>query len=139
MELIPIKEKIGENVMFTSNPLGQETLPFSVDYYKVVGFSPPWICYYASQHGELVGSSAFKGRPINGTVEITYNTFDNFRRQGIGAIICEKLVELSLKTDPNVRITARTLPEHNYSTRILEKNNFTCLGVVEDPDDGLVW
>jgi [ribosomal protein S5]-alanine N-acetyltransferase len=139
MELIPIKEKIEENVEFINNPLCQETLPFSVDFYKVVGFSPPWICYYASHHGELVGSAAFKGRPMNGVVEIAYSTFDNFRRQGIGATICEKLVELSVKTDPSVRITARTLPERNYSTRILEKNNFTCLGVVEDADDGLVW
>ena len=139
MELIPVKATIGENVEFANNPLCQETLPFSVDYYKVVGFSPPWICYYASQQGELVGSAAFKGRPINGVVEIAYSTFDKFQRQGMGTSICEKLVELSLQTDPSIRITARTLPQRNYSTRILEKNNFTYLGVVQDLDDGLVW
>lgn len=139
MELLPIKERIDQNYDFASNPLCKETLSFSVDYYKIVGFSPPWICYYAKQHGELVGSAAFKGRPMNGVVEIAYSTFDNFRRQGIGTIICEKLVELSLKTDPSIRITARTLPVHNYSTRILKKNNFTCLGVVQDADDGTVW
>jgi [ribosomal protein S5]-alanine N-acetyltransferase len=139
MELVPIKASIAENSEFINNPLCQETLPFSVDYYKVVGFSPPWICYYARQDGELVGSAAFKGRPVNGVVEIAYSTFDNFRKQGFGATICQKLVELSLKTDSSVRITARTLPETNYSTRILEKNNFKCLGVVEDSDDGLVW
>lgn len=139
MELIPIKATIEANVKFANNPLCQETLSFSIDYYKVVGFSPPWICYYASLHGDLVGSAAFKGRPINGAVEIAYSTFDNFRRQGIGATICEKLVEVSLKTDPSIRITARTLPECNYSTRILEKNKFTFLGVVQDLDDGSVW
>lgn len=139
MELVPIKASIAETTEFINNPLCQETLTFSIDYYKVVGFSPPWICYYASQHGELVGSAAFKGRPMNGVVEIAYGTFDNFRKQGIGATICQKLVELSLKTDPSVRITARTLPELNYSTSILEKNNFTCLGVVEDSDNGPVW
>jgi len=139
MELLPIKETIDQNYDFTSNPLCKETLSFSVDYYKIVGFSPPWMCYYAKQHGELVGSAAFKGRPMNGVVEIAYSTFDIFRGQGIGTIICEKLVELSLKTDPSIRITARTLPEHSFSTRILKKNNFTCLGEVEDADDGTVW
>ena len=46
---------------------------------------------------------------------------------------------LALKTNPSVRITARTLPENNFSTRILEKNNFTFTGEVNDPDDGEVW
>jgi [ribosomal protein S5]-alanine N-acetyltransferase len=34
---------------------------------------------------------------------------------------------------------ARTLMEENYSTRILRKNGFECLGIVNDPDDGDVW
>jgi len=44
-----------------------------------------------------------------------------------------------LAKDRSVRITARTLPEKNYSTRILEKNNFVLLGFVTDPEDGEVW
>jgi len=49
------------------------------------------------------------------------------------------LVELSLETDPSVKITARTLPENNFSTKILEKNSFSFIGTVDDPDDGPVW
>jgi hypothetical protein len=41
-------------------------------------------------------------------------TIEKFRRQGIGTGICKLLVDLSLKTDPAVRITARTLPEKNF-------------------------
>jgi RimJ/RimL family protein N-acetyltransferase len=64
---------------------------------------------------------------------------EKYRRQGIGTQICKLLVDLSLRTDPTVQITARTLPEKNFSTRVLEKNNFKFSGVVNDPDDGEVW
>lgn len=139
MKLIPIKPTQEENVEFFHNPLCHETVQMCVDFYQRVGFTPPWICYYVMQADELVASAAFKGKPVNGSVEIAYGTFEKFQRQGIGTAVCKLLVELSLKTDPSVRITARTLPENNYSTRILEKNKFTCLGIVQDPEDGDVW
>lgn len=110
-----------------------------IDFYKRVGFTPPWICYYAEENGELIGSAAFKGKPVNNTVEIAYGTMEHCRQQGVGTRICKKLVEVSLQTDPSVRITARTLPENNYSTKILKKNNFVLLGIVFDPEDGNVW
>ena len=139
MNLLPIKRTMEENETFASNPSCKETLWMCIEFYKRVGFNPPWICYYAEENGELIGSAAFKGRPVNNTVEISYGTMENHRQKGVGARICKQLVELSLATDPAVRITARTLPEKNYSTRILEKNNFILLGFVTDPEDGEVW
>lgn len=139
MKLLPIKETLEENKNFQSNPLCKDTLIPSIDFYKKVGFTPPWICYYVEENGELIGNAAFKGQPINNTVEIAYGTMEAHRQKGVGTRICRQLVELSLATDPSVRITARTLPEKNYSTRILEKNNFVLLGFVTDPEDGEVW
>ena len=139
MNLLPINRTLEENIDFANNPLCNETLGMCIEFYKKVGFNKPWICYYVEENGELIGSGAFKGKPINNTVEISYATFEKFRQQGIGAKICGKLVALSRTTDPSVRITARTLPEKNYSTRILERNNFILLGFVTDPDDGEVW
>jgi RimJ/RimL family protein N-acetyltransferase len=139
MTLLPIKQTLSENEAFASNPLCDETLGMCIEFYKKVGFNPPWIGYYIEENGELVGSAAFKGKPISNTVEIAYSTFDKHQQKGIGTKICKQLVELSLASDPSVRITARTLPEKNYSTRILEKNNFILLGFVTDPDDGEVW
>lgn len=139
MELLPIYETLDENATFAENPLCQESLFMCMEFYKKVGFTPPWLCYYVKQGGELVASAAFKGMPINGTVEIAYGTFEKFQRQGIATAVCKRLVELSMKTDSSVRITARTLPENNYSTRVLEKNDFICLGIVQDPEDGPVW
>jgi|SRR5688572_4932901 len=139
MELTPIKENLEENTEFVNNPLCQETIYMTIDFYKKIEFVPPWICYYAKQNDNLVGSAAFKGPPKNGTVEIAYGTFEKYRNQRIGTKICKSLVDLSLKTDPTVRITARTLPEKNFSTRILEKNNFEFIGSINDPEDGEVW
>jgi len=139
MTLLPIKQTIEENEAFAKNPLCKESLVMCIDFYKRVGFNPPWICYYVEENGELTGSAAFKGKPINNTVEISYGTMEKLRQQGVGTRICKQLVELSLATDASVRITARTLPEKNYSTRILEKNNFVLLGFVTDPEDGEVW
>lgn len=139
MELIPVLEHAEDNIALTNNPLCKDTIYMSIDFYKKVGFNPPWICYYVSENGDLVGCAAFKGKPVNGQIEIAYGTFEKFRNQGVGTKICRILVDLSLRTDPEIRITARTLPENNYSTRILQKNKFQFSGNVTDPEDGDVW
>ncbi|MEY4930020.1 MAG: hypothetical protein RI909_744 [Bacteroidota bacterium] len=139
MELIAIKETQSENEEFIHHPLCESMLPMCIDFYKKVGFAPPWICYFVKRGEEFVASAAFKGKPVNGTVEIAYGTFDGFMQQGIATAVCQKLVELSLQTDASIRITARTLPENNFSTRVLEKNDFFCKGSVQDPEDGAVW
>jgi RimJ/RimL family protein N-acetyltransferase len=139
LELIPVLEHAEENIALTNNPLCQDTIYMSIDFYKKVGFNPPWICYYVKENEDLVGCAAFKGKPVNGQIEIAYGTFQKYRNQGVGTKICRILVDLSLRTDAAVRITARTLPENNFSTRILQKNKFQFLGDVIDPEDGNVW
>jgi len=139
MQLLPILETTEENQVFTGNLLCKDTVYMSIDFYKRVGFNPPWICYYVEENGELIGCAAFKGKPINGFVEIAYGTFEQHQHKGIATRICRQLVELALQTDPAVTITARTLPETNYSNRLLRKNGFVFTGVVNDPEDGDVW
>ena len=139
MKLIPIKKELEDNHKFLDNPLCKDTLSMTIEFFKRIGFVPPWIGYYAELDDKLVGSAGFKGQPVNGKVEIAYGTMEHFRNQGIGTQICKKLVELSLRTDPSIKITARTLPDNNFSTRILKKNNFEFIGTVNDPEDGDVW
>jgi len=139
MNFLSIKTTLEENAVFANDPLCKESLDLCIEFYKRVGFNPPWICYYVEENGEIIGNAAFKGRPINNTVEIAYGTMEAHRQKGVGTKICKRLVEISLATDPSVRITARTLPENNYSTKILQKNNFILLGMVDDPEDGDVW
>jgi len=139
MELITIKERLEENEDLIRIPFLRESVEMTVEFYKKVGFVPPWIGYCAVLNDKLVGLAGFKGPPINSSIEIAYGTNEQFRNQGIGEAICKALVSLVLKTDPSLRISARTLPEKNYSTRILLKNNFEFVGTVLDLDDGEVW
>ena len=139
MELIAINETFEENADFASNPLYNEMIQTTMDFYKKVGFAPPWIGYLVKQNTDVIGAAGFKGGPQNGTVEIAYGTFDPYKQKGFGTAICKLIVDLSLKTDPSVKITARTFSEENFSTRILVKNNFSCIGTVYDPEDGEVW
>ena len=139
IQLIPIKENIEDNKEYESDPLCNETLQMTIDFFNKVGYNVPWIGYYAKLNDTFVGSCAFKGSPQNGIVEIAYGTSEPYRRKGIGTAICKQLVELALKTDPFVKVTARTLPEENFSTKILKKNGFKFSGVVNDAEDGDVW
>lgn len=83
MDLIPIKETLEENRIF------------------------------ADVHDCQEGRGGFKGRPLQGKVEIAYGTFERFRQQGFGSEICSQLVKLALKADSSVQITAHTLPATN--------------------------
>jgi hypothetical protein len=49
------------------------------------------------------------------------------------------LVDLAIKTDADLIVTAQTLAEENFSTKILRKNGFRLLGSVIDEEDGAVW
>lgn len=139
LRLLPIAQSMEGNLHFAGNPDCVETLQMSVDYFTKIGYNPPWIGYYAEKNGQIVGAGAFKGQPVLGKVEIAYSTFEKFRGKGIGTQICHALVQLALAFDPSVIITARTLPERNHSTRILENNGFILLGTVPDPEDGPVF
>jgi ribosomal-protein-alanine N-acetyltransferase len=139
MELIPINEHIHENKRFIDHPDCQDSIYTCIAFYKKVGFNPPWICYYVQIDDQLVAAAAFKGKPINNKVEIAYGTFPQYQQKGIATQIAGMLVQLALKTDPSIRITAQTLKEENYSVRILRKNNFELIGTAMDDDEGEVW
>ncbi|GAB4414266.1 MAG: hypothetical protein OHK0039_21890 [Bacteroidia bacterium] len=139
MHLLPITPDPATQDPLLADPACQEILAMTLAYYEAVGYAPPWISYFAVLDGRVVGSGAFKGGPQQGQVEIAYMTFDAWQHRGIGTDVCRLLVALARRSDPDLRITARTLPTENYSTRILRNNGFVLLGTVEDPEDSEVW
>jgi [ribosomal protein S5]-alanine N-acetyltransferase len=139
MKLLPIQQKLEDNQQFLHLPDEVTYLSMSIGYFEKIGYCPPWIGYFAEQNGQLVGNAAFKGAPVDGKVEIAYATYEEYQRQGVATEMCRLLVEIARQSDPAVRITARTLPEPNPSTRVLEKNGFRLFGTVDDPEDGEVW
>ncbi|HUP13104.1 MAG TPA: GNAT family N-acetyltransferase [Niastella sp.] len=142
MLLLPIDIDETKNAPLRDNPECLDILNVYPGYYQKVGYTKPWIGYFATIDGnEMVGAGGFKGKPGNGKVEIAYGTFKKYEGRGIGTQICRQLVLLALQTDPAIRITARTFQDGYASMGILKKNGFECLGIVHDEEDGdvLEW
>ncbi|CAN5506868.1 hypothetical protein BH23BAC1_BH23BAC1_24450 [soil metagenome] len=138
MTFLPIDIDETKNSHFLHEPECLEILKVFPELYRKVGFSKPWIGYFVSKDNVLVGGGGYKGKPKDSRVEISYGTFKNYEGKGIGTEICTKLVKLSLKTDPAIKITARNLPDNVASARVLQKNGFVFTGNVIDPEDGEV-
>jgi ribosomal-protein-alanine N-acetyltransferase len=123
VKLLPIELESYLNLNYHRDSECLEILKVYPDYYELVGFTKPWIGYFATIDGDqIVGCGGFKGSPREGKVEIAYGTFKNFEGQGIGTAICRQLVLLALETDSSIRITARALIENNVSASILKRN-----------------
>lgn len=140
ISLVPITQNADDHRNFDLIGEGGITLTNTLVYYEMTGYKPPWISYFAqSKNGQLIGSGAFKGAPKDGTVEIAYQVFKKYQNQGFGTQICAALTRLAFAEAPEINILACTLPENNYSTRILEKNGFYFAKAIEDPEEGLIW
>jgi [ribosomal protein S5]-alanine N-acetyltransferase len=139
MNLIPIHRSPEENTKWMNDPYFSEIIMMCINFYNRIGYNPPWICYLVQDHQDCIGTAVYKGKPTDGKIEIAYGVNEAFRQKGYGTMICQKLTAMARKTDPTLIITARTLPESNYSTRILEKNKYTKKGTITDPEDGEVW
>ena len=108
-------------------------------YYYKVGYNPPWIGYFVMRNNEVVGVGGFTGKPKDGRVEIAYGTFKKYEGQGIGYFSCRQLISIAKEADPKLIITAKTAPENNASTKILERNGFEFTGIVQDEGIGDAW
>lgn len=111
------------------------------DYYQIIGFNQPWVGYFVVRQNDVVGSCGFTGKPKEGKVEIAYWTFKEFEGQGIASFSCKELVSISRQTNPTITITAKTAPEHNASTKILQNNGFEFIEIVQDHEirDAWLW
>ena len=55
MKLIAISENPEENDSFLDNPSAKTGVEMTVEFYKSVGYAPPWIGYLVEEEGNLVG------------------------------------------------------------------------------------
>lgn len=117
----------------------QQLLTSMEEYYPKIGFNKPWVGYFVFKNNQIVGTGGFTGQPIDSKVEIAYGTFKDFEGQGIASFTCKELISITKQNHPSIIITAKTAPEHNASTRILQKNNFQFSEVVQDHEIGDAW
>ncbi|HMR90380.1 MAG TPA: GNAT family protein [Saprospiraceae bacterium] len=126
------------NELYTSDN-GQELMHMMDAFYLEVGFNVPWVGYVILNNNQVVGTAAFTGKPVDNTVEISYWTFKEWEGQGIASFACKELISIAKNTSPSVIITAKTLPKHNASTKILQNNNFKFVKIVQDHEIGDAW
>lgn len=107
--------------------------------YVEIGHEPPWIGYVAMNDGVAVGSGAFVGAPKDGSVEIAYFTLEGSRGRGFAARTAEALLEVARRADAVITVWAKTSPEANDSTRILERFGFRRTGLTRDHEIGDAW
>jgi len=122
-----------------NNPTGKQLLEIYAGYYPIIGFNPPWVGYAILDQQKLVGSCGFTGKPQDGKVELAYWTFEEFEGKGIASFACKSLIEIALEENPEINIIAKTAPDKNASTRILEKNGFVFTEIVQDHEIGDAW
>lgn len=117
----------------------QELIQMMDEFYPKVGFNIPWVGYFLLLNNQVVGTAGFTGQPVDNTVEISYWTFKEWEGQGIASMACKELIAIAEKSNPSVTITAKTLPENNASTKILQNNNFKFVEIVQDHEIGDAW
>lgn len=139
MNLLPIHPHDPHNRPPFLQPECREIIAAMGPFYEQVGFELPWVGYFILQEGEVVGTCSFVGAPKAGRVEIAYFTFPEYEGRGIASLACAELVRIAHAADPSLTITAKTAPEYNASTRILQKNGFVHTGSVEDEEIGEAW
>jgi ribosomal-protein-alanine N-acetyltransferase len=140
MELLKIDKQILENIhKELINDEVKEVAQFQNDYYEKIGFTLPWIGYFAKEDNQIVGACSFDGAPENNIVEIFFYTFAEFENRGYATSMVKELMSITKNENTNVWITARTLPKDNASTKVLKKCNFELTGTANDSNDGIVW
>ena len=139
MKLIAIQINEDKSKAIFSTKDCQDVLEAYENYYPIIGFHLPWVGYFIFKDDKIVGSCGFTGKPKNNQVEIAYWTFKEYENQGIASFTCQELIRIAKNKNENIKITAKTAPEHNASTKILEKNKFIYSEIVQDEEIGDAW
>jgi RimJ/RimL family protein N-acetyltransferase len=72
-------------------------------------------------------------------VEIAYGIAPRYQGRGYATEAARAIVGYAVASGRVRTIQAHTLPEHNPSTRVLQKCGFTLKGQIIHPEDGPVW
>jgi ribosomal-protein-alanine N-acetyltransferase len=88
----------------------------------------------------VIGLCSFNGPPeADGSVEISYFIAPDYTGLGYATEAARLLIDCAFANPLVQSVRAHTLPEHNASTRILQKCRFKYCGELIDAVDGAVW
>jgi RimJ/RimL family protein N-acetyltransferase len=86
--------------------------------------------------GAVVGSGGFKGSPVDGSVEIGYNTAIAHRGKGIAGIGLRGLLDIAFAHARVREVLAETMIDNAASRRVLQKCGFAHAGHRSTAEDG---
>jgi len=97
-----------------------------------------WLAWYAvridNDDPVLCGSVGFKGPPDEqGIVEIGYSVLPEFQGHGLATEMVAAIVKWAKRQPQVKRVEAETNIDNKPSIRVLEKNNFSYIGVGIEP------
>jgi RimJ/RimL family protein N-acetyltransferase len=107
-------------------------LPFFLDQLTDKASLVGWLAWYwildAPKTCQLVGGGGFKGAPVNGCIEIGYETRVVYRRKGIATEAVSAQVFWALNQPSVKRVLAETREDNLGSIGVLTKLGFTLVG-----------
>jgi ribosomal-protein-alanine N-acetyltransferase len=103
----------------------------------------PWLHGFSAAdrvNGAVIGGCGFKGPPnVEGVVEIAYGVDPAYQGCGFATELSRALIAFAFSSGLVRIVRAHTKPGNSASERVLTKCGFERIGVVNDPEDGLVW
>lgn len=88
--------------------------------------------------GALVGTAGWKGKPVDGVVELGYAVAPTRRNRGIATAALTELLRRAHAARVRL-VVAHTRAEESASTAVLRHCGFTNTAELTDPEDGPVW
>lgn len=103
----------------------------------------PWthgFAIFERMSGAMIGSCAFKGPPdADGVVEIAYEISPAHQRRGYAREAARAASHYALEQGGARCVRAHTLQEDSPSARVLLACGYSLIGLVDLPDDGVVY
>jgi RimJ/RimL family protein N-acetyltransferase len=114
-----------------------DALPHMLEGIRTDG-ADEWGSHLFFDDDALVGFGGWKGPPSDGAVELGYAVAPERRGRGIATTVVAILVDRARAADVST-VVAHTLAETSPSTSVLQRNGFTMVETIDDPDDGQIW
>lgn len=96
-----------------------------------------WMLWYfvLNRNGSriAVGNGGFKGKPVDGAVEVGYSIVTKFQRQGYASEGVGALIDWAFDHPDVQRVIAETLPELDGSQALLRKLGFRSVEGASEP------
>ena len=114
-----------------------DALPHMLEVVREHGVDE-WGSHLFFEDDALVGFGGWKGAPSDGVAELGYAIAPERRGRGLARAVVAILIERAT-TAGMATVLAHTLAVRSPSTSVLERNGFSMVEVIEDPDEGPVW